>query len=156
MGVYVSHFTRNTETRRFKEQSLMALETWNTPEHVSGAVRISAPRSRGCSLPPLHRSKSHQTAPLISAPRSPTIHPAPVKSLHARSNLNSSAWLTPAVFNRSLTPGTHCLHGGRGAGLLRDCCGKKSASLLFCRGAEVAVWLDCTWYARIPQAVWLL
>ncbi len=39
----------------------------------SWALRIPAPRSRGCSLPPLHRSKSHQTAPLISAPRSPTI-----------------------------------------------------------------------------------
>ncbi len=36
-------------------------------------MRISAPRSRECSLPPLHRSKSHQTAPLNSAPRSPTI-----------------------------------------------------------------------------------
>ncbi len=39
----------------------------------SWAVRISAPRSRGCSLPPLRRSKSPQTAPLNSAPRSPTI-----------------------------------------------------------------------------------
>ncbi len=39
----------------------------------SWAVRIPAPRSRGCSLPPLHHSKSQQTAPLISAPRSPTI-----------------------------------------------------------------------------------
>ncbi len=39
----------------------------------SWAVRIPAPRSRGCSLPPLHHSKSHQTAPLNSAPLSPTI-----------------------------------------------------------------------------------
>ncbi len=41
-------------------------------EHVSGAERweFPLPRSRGCSL---HRSKSQQTAPLISAPRSPTI-----------------------------------------------------------------------------------
>ncbi len=37
---------------------------------------------------------------------------------------NYSACLRPAVFNRSLTPPTHCLRGRRGAGLLRDCCGK--------------------------------
>ncbi len=51
----------------------------------SWAERISAPCSRGCSLPPLYRSKSHQTAPLNSAHLK--FHPAPVKSFHARSNL---------------------------------------------------------------------
>lgn len=40
----------------------------------SWAVRISTPCSRGCSLPPL------QSIPL-------QFHPAPVKSLHANSNL---------------------------------------------------------------------
>ncbi len=71
------------------------------------AERISASRSRGCSLPPLHRLKSHQTAPLNSAHLQ--FHPAPVKSLHTRSNLKFLCILTPAVFNRSLMPGTHCL-----------------------------------------------
>ncbi len=33
------------------------------------------------------------------------------------------------------------LHGGRGAGLLRDCCGKNLLHF-YCRGAAVAVWLD--------------
>ncbi len=44
-------------------------------EQSMWAERISVPRSRGCSLPPLHRSKSDQIAPLNSAPRSSTIPP---------------------------------------------------------------------------------
>ncbi len=117
------------------------------------SVRIPAPRSRGCSL---HRSKSHQTAPLNSAPRSPTISsrsgeiaPRSLKfkvPLHpntCRFQPKPYAWDTLSAWRT---------WSGFVAWLLR----KKSASLLFCRGAAVAVWLDRTWYARIPQAVWLL
>ncbi len=106
----------------------------------SWAVRIPAPRSRGCSLPPLHCSKSHQNAPLN--PAHLQFHPTPVKSLHARSNLKflcmpntchfqpkPYAWDTLSVWRT---------WSGFVAWLLR----KKSASLLFCRGAAVAVWLD--------------
>ncbi len=122
----------------------------------SWAVRIPAPRSRGCSLPrstAQSRSRPRRSIPL---PAHLQFQPAPVKSLHARSNLKFLCILTPAVFNRSLTPGTHCLRDGRGAGLLRNCCGK-SASLLFCRGGRgCGVVGPRTWYAHIPQAVWLL
>ncbi len=55
--------------------------------------------------------------------------------------LNSSACLTPAVFNRSL--GTHCLRGGRGAGLLRNCCGKIRFTSILSRG------LRCGWTAHL-------
>ncbi len=66
--------------------------TWNTdssdPEHVSGAEREEFPLPLTWVLaPPAHRSKSQQTAPLISSPLTLQFHPAPVKSLHARSHL---------------------------------------------------------------------
>ncbi len=51
--------------------------------------------------------------------------------------LNSSACLTPAVFNRSL--GTHCLRDGRGAGLLRNCCGKIRFTSILSRGRGCGV-----------------
>ncbi len=50
----------------------------------SWAVRISAPCSRGCSLPPLSHTRPLRSIPL---PAHLQFHPAPVKSLHARSNL---------------------------------------------------------------------
>ncbi len=122
----------------------------------SWAVRISAPRSRGCSLPRSTAQSRTRSLRSIPLPAHLQFHPAPVKSLHARSNLKLlcmpktcrfqpkpyasdtlSAWQTWSRFV---------------AWLLR----KKSASLLFCRGAAVAAWLDHTWYARIPQAMWLL
>ncbi len=53
----------------------------------SWAVRISAPRSRGCSLP--HSPAQSHSRPLRSFPLPAHLqfHPAPVKSLHARSHL---------------------------------------------------------------------
>ncbi len=59
--------------------------------------------------------------------------------------LNSSACLTPAVFNRSL--GTHCLRGGRGAGLLRNCCGKIRFTSIVA-GPR----LRCVWTAHLIRA----
>ncbi len=117
----------------------------------SWAVRIPAPRSRGCLLP--RSTAQSYTRPLRSIPLPAHLqfHPAPVKSLHARSNLK---FLTPAVFNRSLTPWTHCLRDGRGAGLLRNCCGKIRFTSILSRGCGVVG--PRTWYAHIPQAVWLL
>ncbi len=87
-------------------------------------MRISAPRSRGCSHPRSTAQSRTRSLRSIPLPAHLQFDPAPVKSLHARSNLNYSACLRHAVFNRSLTPPTHCLRGRRGAGLLRDCCGK--------------------------------
>ncbi len=96
-------------------------------------MRISAPRSRGCSLPRSTAQSRTRSLRSIPLPAHLQFHPAPEKSLHARSNLKllfkiyynfKIACLRPAVFNRSLTPPTHCLRGRRGAGLLRDCCGK--------------------------------
>ncbi len=122
----------------------------------SWAVRIPAPRSRGCSLP--RSTAQSYTRPLRSIPLPAHLqfHPAPVKSLHARSNLKFLCILTPAVFNRSLTPGTHCLRDGRGAGLLHNCCGKIRFTSILSRGRGCGVVGPRTWYARIPQAVWLL
>ncbi len=98
------------------------------------------------------------TRPLRSIPLPAHLqfHPAPVKSLHARSNLKFLCILTPAVFNWSLTPGTHCLRDGRGAGLLRNCCGKIRFTSILSRGRGCGVVGPRTWYAHIPQAVWLL
>ncbi len=87
--------------------------------------------------PAQSRTRSLRSIPL---PAHLQFHPAPVKSPHARSNLKLLCM--PKTCRFQPKPGTHCLRGRRGAGLLRDCCGKKSASLLFCRGAAVAVWLD--------------
>ncbi len=61
---------------------------------------------------------------------------------------NSSACLTPAVFNRSLTPETHCLRGGRGAGLLRDCCGKNLLHFYSVAGLR----LRCGWTMNLIRA----
>ncbi len=134
---------------------------WRTrcvPEHVSGAERwefplpahvgVRSPRSTAQS-----RTRSLRSIPL---PAHLQFHPAPVKSLHARSNLKflcipntcrfqpkPYAWDTLSAWQT---------WSGFVAWLLR----KKSASLLFYRGAAVAAWLDHTWYARIPQAMWLL
>ncbi len=65
----------------------------------SWAVRISAPRSRGCSLPPLHRS--------ISLPAHLQFHPTPVKSLHARSNLKFLCMPNTCRFWRVLRSNAH-------------------------------------------------
>ncbi len=53
----------------------------------SWAVRIPAPRSRGCSLP--RSTAQSYSRPLRSFPLPAHLqfHPAPVKSLHARSHL---------------------------------------------------------------------
>ncbi len=122
----------------------------------SWAVRISAPRSRGCSLPcstAQSRTRSLRSIPL---PAHLQFHPAPEKSLHARSNLKLLCMPKTCRFQpnsyASDTLSAWQTWSGFVAWLLR----KKSASLLFCRGAAVAAWLDHTWYARIPQAMWLL
>ncbi len=103
-------------------------------------MRIPAPRSRGCSLP--RSTAQNYTRPLRSFPLPAHLqfHPAPVKSLHAHSNLKFLCILTPAVFNRSLTGHTVCM-----TDVERVCCvtaAEKSASLLFWRAAVVVVWLD--------------
>ncbi len=125
---------------------------WNTLHFQSRAcerswaVRISAPRSRGCSLPRSTTQSRTRSLRSILLPAHLQFHPAPVKSLHARSNLKLlcmpktcrfqpkpyawdtlSAWQTWSRFV---------------AWLLR----KKSASLLFYSVVD-------TWYARIPQEV---
>ncbi len=53
----------------------------------SWAVRISAPRSRGCSLPRSTAQSRTRSLRSIPLPAHLQFHPAPVKSLHARSNL---------------------------------------------------------------------
>ncbi len=107
-------------------------------------MRISASRSRGCSLPPLHRSKSHQTAPLNSAPRSPTISSrsgeiAPRSHKFKIPLHPNTCRFQPKPYAWDTLP---CV-----ADVERVCCvtaaEKKSASLLFCRGATVA----CGWTA---------
>ncbi len=79
-------------------------------------MRISAPRSRECSLPRSTAQSRTRSLRSIPLPAHLQFHPAPEKSLHARSNLKLLCMPRPAVFNRSL--------GRRGAGLLRDCCGR--------------------------------
>ncbi len=81
--VWIWHLSHAVWYRRLVSGILTSTSTWaqyraryryqyrcipNRACERSWAVRISAPRSRGCSLPPLHRSKSPQTAPLNSAP----------------------------------------------------------------------------------------
>ncbi len=109
--------------------------------------------------PPLPRSTAQsRTRSLRSIPLPAHLqfHPAPVKSLHARSNLKLLCMPKTCRFQpkpyASDTLSAWQTWSGFVAWLLR----KKSASLLFCRGAAVAAWLDHTWYARIPQAMWLL
>ncbi len=120
----------------------------------SWAVRIPAPRSRGCSLP---RSTAQSHSRPLAHFRSPLTYnfiPLRWNRSTLAQILNSSACLTPAVFNRSL--GTHCLRDGRGAGLLRNCCGKIRFTSILSRGRACGVVGPRTWYAHIPQAVWLL
>ncbi len=122
----------------------------------SWAVRISAPRSRGCSLPRSTAQSWTRSLRSIPLPAHLQFHPAPEKSLHARSNLKLLCMPKTCRFQpkpyASDTLSAWQTWSGFVAWLLR----KKSASLLFCRGAAVAAWLDHTWYARIPQAMWLL
>ncbi len=84
----------------------------------SWAVRISAPRSRGCSLPRSTAQSRTRSLCSIPLPAHLQFHPAPEKSLHARSNLKLLCMPKTCRFHRSLTPPTHCLRGRRGAGLL--------------------------------------
>ncbi len=127
------------------------------PEHVSGAERWEFPL-------PAHVDVRSPAPPLkVTADRSAQFRsPLTYNFIPLRWNrsalvhiLNSSACLTPAVFNRSL--GTHCLRDGRGAGLLRNCCRKiRFTSILSPRGRGCSVVRPRTWYTHIPQAVWLL
>ncbi len=50
-------------------------------------MRISAPRSRGCSLPRSTAQSRTRSLRSIPLPAHLQFHPAPEKSLHARSNL---------------------------------------------------------------------
>ncbi len=103
-------------------------------------MRIPAPRSRGCSLP-RSTAQSH-SRPLRSFPLPAHLqfHPAPVKSLHARSHLKFLCMPNTCRFSTEALGHTVCA-----ADVERVCCvtaAEKSASLLFCRGAAVAVCLD--------------
>ncbi len=86
-------------------------------------MRISAPRSRGCSLP-LHRSKSDQIAPLNSAPPHLQFHPAPEKSLHARSNLKLLCMPKTCRFQPKPYASDTLSAWQTWSGFVRDCCGK--------------------------------
>ncbi len=125
-------------------------------KHIRVLWRISAPRSRGCSLPRSTAQSRTRSLRSIPLPAHLQFHPAPEKSLHARSNLKLLCMPKTCRFQpkpyASDTLSAWQTWSGFVAWLLR----KKSASLLFCRGAAVAAWLDHTWYARIPQAMWLL
>ncbi len=127
--------------------SMIELDHQRSAEHVSGAERWEFPLPAQSHTRPLHS---------IPLPSHLQFHPAPVKSLHARSNLKFLCMPNTCCFQPKPyawdTLSAWRTWSGFVAWLLRN----KSASLLFCRRAEVAVWLDCTWYARIPQAVWLL
>ncbi len=137
---------------------MIELDHQRSAEHVSGAERWEFPLPAHVGVrSPRSTAQSH-TRPLHSFPLPAHLqfHPAPVKSLHSRSNLKflcmpNTCRFQPKPYAWDTLPAWRTWSGFV-AWLLR----KKSASLLFCRGAEVAVWLDCTWYARIPQAVWLL
>ncbi len=56
--------------------------------------------------PPLHRSKSDQIARSIPLPAHLQFHPAPEKSLHARSNLKLLCMPKTCRFQPKLTPPT--------------------------------------------------
>ncbi len=138
--------------------SMIELDHQRSAEHVSGAERWEFPLPAHVGVrSPRSTAQSH-TRPLRSFPLPAHLqfHPAPVKSLHARSNLKFLCMPNTCRFQPKPyawdTLQAWRTWSGFVAWLLRN----KSASLLFCRGAEVTVWLDCTWYARIPQAVWLL
>ncbi len=146
-------------TGTYSEQSLRITRwswAWLRACERSWAVRISAPRSRGCSLPRSTAQSRTRSLRSIPLPAHLQFHPAPVKSLHARSNLKLLCMPKTCRFQpkpyASDTLSAWQTWSGFVAWLLR----KKSASLLFCRWAAVAAWLDHTWYARIPQAMWLL
>ncbi len=113
-------------------------------EHVSGAewwefplpahVGVRSPRSTAQS-----RSRPLRSIPL---PAYLQFHPTPVKSLHACSHLKflympNTCRFQPKPYTWDTLPAWRTWSGFV-AWLLR----KKSASLLFCRGAAVAVWLD--------------
>ncbi len=106
----------------------------------SWAVRISA--HVGVRFP--CSTAQSRTRPLRSIPLPAHLqfHPTPVKSLHARSNLKflcmpNTCRFQPKPYTWD-TPSEWRTWSGFVAWLLR----KKSTSLLFCRGAAVAVWLD--------------
>ncbi len=129
------------------DQSMWAeLRRWEFPLPAHVGVRSPAPPLKvGPDRSAQFRSPAHLQ-----------FHPAPEKSLHARSNLKLLCMPKTCRFQpkpyASDTLSAWQTWSGFVAWLLR----KKSASLLFCRGAAVAAWLDHTWYARIPQAMWLL
>ncbi len=138
--------------------SMIELDHQRSAEHVSGAERWEFPLPAHVGVRSPHSTAKSHTRPLRSFPLPAHLqfHPAPVKSLHACSNLKflcmpNTCRFQPKPYAWDTLPAWRTWSGFV-AWLLRN----KFASLLFCRGAEVAVWLDCTWYARIPQAVWLL
>ncbi len=107
----------------------------------SWAVRIPAPRSRGCSLPRSTAQSHSRPLRSIPLPAHLQFHPAPVKSLHARSNIKflcmpntyrfqpkPYAWDTLSAWRT---------WSGFVAWVLR-----KNPLHFYCRGATVAVWLD--------------
>ncbi len=110
-------------------------------EHVSGAERweFPLPAHVGFRSTAQSRSRPLRSIPL---PAHLQFHPTLVKSLHARSNLKFLCMPNTCRFQPKPyawdTLSAWRTWSGFVAWLLR----KKSASLLFCRGAAVAVWLD--------------
>ncbi len=137
-------FNWTTRTHCTNTTYLLSLDTRACER--SWAVRISAPRSRGCSLPRSTAQSRTRSLRSIPLPAHLQFHPAPVKSLHARSNLKLLCMPKTCRFQpkpyASDTLSAWQTWSGFVAWLLR----KKSASLLFYSVVD-------TWYARIPQAV---
>ncbi len=136
-----------TYTFQYKPEHLSGAERWEFP--LPAHVGVRSPRSTAQS-----RSRPLRSIPL---PAHLQFHPTPVKSLHARSNLKflcipNTCRFQPKPYAWD-TLSAWWTWSGFVAWLLR----KKSASLLFCCGAAVCgVVGPRTWYAHIPQAVWLL
>ncbi len=121
----------------------------------SWAVRIPAPHSRGCSLP-RSTAQSHRR-PLRSFPLPAHLqfHPAPVKSLHARSHLKFLCMPNTCRFQPKPWDTLSAWRTWSGF-VLRNCCGKIRLTSILSWGRGCGVFGPRTWCAHIPQAVWLL
>ncbi len=115
------------------------------PEHVSGAERWEFPLPAHVGVRSPRSTAQSRTRPLRSIPLPAHLqfHPAPVKSLHARSNLKflcmpNTCRFQPKPYAWDTLPAWQTWSGFV-AWLLQ----KKSASLLFCHGPR----LRCGWTA---------
>ncbi len=114
-------------------QSMWA-ERWEFP--LPAHVGVRSPHSTAQS-----RSRPLRSIPL---PAHLQFHPTPVKSLHARSHLKFLCMPNTCRFQpKPYAWDTLSLRGGRGAGLLRDCCGKNPLHFYSVAGPR----LRCGWTA---------